>query len=64
MSTDMSVHAATAQQAQQVTKPEVAARTDEQRSNTSLIEIQDKVHLSPEGRALLARMEEAGQADA
>jgi len=40
--------------------PEVIAERQAEATDTSLLEVRDKVHLSPEGRALLERM---GQAD-
>jgi lysophospholipase L1-like esterase len=58
MHIDIQNEAVKPQALQQDVNPEEAAeRQGVPSSNTSLLEIKDQVHLSPEGRALLARME-------
>jgi hypothetical protein len=61
MDMSMQTEAVRPQAVQQAFEQEVVAERQREETNTSLLEIRDKVHLSPEGRALLERM---GQADA
>jgi len=61
MDMSMQAEAVRPQAVEQAVNQEMVAERQAETTNTSLLEIRDKVHLSPEGRALLERM---GQADA
>jgi len=61
MDMNMQTGAVQSETPHQTVNPEVVAERQAETTNTSLLEVRDKLFLSPEGRALPERM---GQADA